>query len=285
MSKSRIKIMFSASLAVLLGWFGTSLLFKASTEVLALKSVPRTLLYQSAAASGNEVAPIHRYYLPKDAPPAPSIKADSFLIADLLTGNILLEKDGETAYPIASLSKLITASVALEQHLASTTLLYPLLLQSSNVSADKIADSFGHDTFMQWMNDFAKNLGMTHTHYDDPSGISPKNVSSAEDLLILARHLYTKQPEILSMTLLPTKDKWVNNNMFVLKHTDYYIGGKSGYTPEAGGTLVAFFDLPLSNGQIRPIVVILLGTDDARGAKYELAGSLTRYLAQYVSYK
>ena len=272
-------------MAVLLGWFGTRLLFKASTEVLALKSIPQPLLYQSAVASVEASPLASRYYIPESAPSAPEIEARSFVIADLLTGNILLEKDGEVAHPIASVSKLTTASVALEQHLATTSLLYPLLLESSNATADKIAASFGHDTFMQWMNDFAKNLGMTHTHYEDPSGVSPKNISSADDLLRLARHIYSQKSELLSITLLPTKDKWINNNLFVIRHTDYYIGGKSGYPPEAGGTLVAFFDLPLSNGQIRPIVVILLGTETAVGLKYELAGTLTSYLAQYVSYK
>ena len=279
------KVITSATLAILLGWFGASFVFKAGNKVLALKSIPRELLYQSVSASGSSLEETHRYYIPEDAPPAPNIKAKSFVIADLLTGNILLEKDGEVAYPIASVTKLATADVALEQNLATTTLYYPLLLESSNTAADKIAASFGTKTFMQWMNDFATRLSMTRTHYDDPSGISPKNVSSAEDLLILARHIYSQKPEMLSMTLLPAKDKWRNNNLFVIKRTDYYIGGKSGYTPEAGGTLMAFFDLPLSNGQIRPIVVILLGTETAVGLKYELAGTLTSYLAQYVSYK
>mgnify|MGYP001574579907 FL=1 len=244
-------------------------------------------VFQTASAYSSESK--STYYLRADAPAPPRIEARAYIVADLLTGDVLIQKAPDKAFPIASVTKLTTAVVALNNKLEDTELLYPLLLESSNQTAEKITKFFGRRTFIQDMNNFAVSLGMTHTRYSDPSGISPKNVSSASDLLKLTQYIYKNTPELFDLTIVPNKDtdknSWQNNNLFVQERHPNYIGGKSGYTPEAKGTLVSVFALPLAGDTLRPVVVILLGTDSKMGVKYEVAQSIIDYILTNVYFK
>src|SRR3989338_8152976 len=227
-----------------------------------------------ALANVSSIPTKRTYYILDGAPPPPEIDARAYLLADLLTGDVLFQNNADTLYPIASVSKLVTAMTALDMRLPVSELFYPLLLTSSNQKAEEIAESSGCKNFIKSMNGFVARLGMIDTHFADPSGISAKNVSSANDLLILSQHLYKKYPDLLSVTVLASKNGWLSNNLFVQKHEPDYLGGKSGYTPEAKGTLVAIFGLPMPWGETRPIAIILLGTPSELGVKYELAQSL-----------
>ncbi|HEY9583009.1 MAG TPA: hypothetical protein VJK09_01685 [Candidatus Paceibacterota bacterium] len=225
------------------------------------------------------------YYLRADAPAPPELQARAYIVADLITGDVLLQKFPDKSYPIASVSKLTTALTALDMHLTETELLYPLLLESNNEKAEEIAKILNRKKFMQAMNEYVKNINMFNTHYSDPSGISPRNVSSARDLLLLTQHIYKNHPELFSLTLLPQKGLWSSNNLFVQKRHPNYLGGKSGYTPEAKGTLVSVFALPLAGNEIRPVAIILLGTDSKLGVKYEVAQSIIDYIVANVYFK
>jgi len=221
--------------------------------------------------------------------PPPPINAKAYIIGDLDTGEVLWQKNEEQSLPIASITKLITTMVmrARMDPLMETTvssraratygtqgnleigetlkveeLLYPLLLESSNDAAEVIAESMGRERFIVAMNDEASKLGLNATRLVDPSGLSPENVSTAKDLFALARHYYKDDKETLSLTTLlqhrAAGHRWINPNKLVRGGDERYLGGKTGYIPEAGLTSVALFSIPRGEFQRDNIAVILL---------------------------
>ena len=148
---------------------------------------------------------------------APAVSAASALLMDADSGRILYRLDENTPRPIASTTKLMTALVAAEclqdlsqtvtirrewkgvegtslylkpgEKLTAQTLLYGLLLHSGNDAAVALA---GHcagdvDSFVGWMNQRAKDLGMRNTHFSDPNGLGDENhYASALDMARLA---------------------------------------------------------------------------------------------------
>jgi len=221
----------------------------------------------------------------------------SYYVADLDTGAVIMSNDEERVRSIASISKLFTTLVATEEYpkesiievspRALTTLgvegglvahermpladaLYPLLLESSNDMAEAIAESLGRDRFIAQMNEKAKSLGLSHTSFRDPSGLTRYNVSSAKDLFGLARYLYRFRPDVLKIAKTyahklesgdgTTRHAWVNHNKFVLAHDERYMGGKTGYIDESGLTSVLLFSLPLAEFSKKNIAIVLLNS-------------------------
>ncbi len=125
-------------------------------------------------------------------------------------------------------------------------LLHLLLMPSSNVAAQAMADYIGQAQFMNEMNARATAWGMTDTYFADPSGISAANESTANDLLILAQHVYADYPEILALTDTPattitelnSRKKIAVKSINVFAGEPAFIGGKTGNTPQAGGNLL-----------------------------------------------
>jgi D-alanyl-D-alanine carboxypeptidase len=203
----------------------------------------------------------------------PKTSSLSYLVGDIETGEIIFEKNPEFVFPIASVSKLMTAIVAKElldlhnyvvvskssvntygtqgglnsgERILITDLLYPLLIESSNDAAEVLADGLGRENFLKAMNNKAVQIGMASTTYNDPSGLSPKNVSSTKDLFVLAQFINKNYPDIWDITRVTEygvlKHKWVNSNRLMRKPS--FIGGKNGYTEEAFRTTVSVFDIP-----------------------------------------
>jgi serine-type D-Ala-D-Ala carboxypeptidase (penicillin-binding protein 5/6) len=231
------------------------------------------------------------YTVNSSALEATNVSADAWVLFDAETGEVLAGKETEKVVPIASVTKLITAETALNNayNLDSTTtiswratategttgklatnekiqareLLFPLLLESSNDAAEAIAEHVKRDVFIADMNKRVAVLGMTHTSLADPSGLSPKNVSSASDLRILIEHLYQNHHHILDITRLTTfvgaKHVWQNNNPVF--SSNGFIGGKQGFTNEAGRTFGGVFEERFSTDIVRPIGLIILGSD------------------------
>jgi|GEM_PF-448745 D-alanyl-D-alanine carboxypeptidase len=228
--------------------------------------------------------------------PANLITADSYLVGNLATGKIYFEKDPTAIRPIASISKLVTAMIVqknidpnkeivissssvtgYEQHsdvnpdeaFSVSDLLTGMLLISSNDAALAFANDYGYAAFMSLMNASASSIGMDRTSFEDPSGLSSGNVSSANDLFKLARYLYANDPDILTMTKIPELDlatttehnshNFVNINPFV--YDPHYIGGKTGNTAVAGDTMLSLFDLTAKNGANIPIAIVVLHSD------------------------
>ncbi|MBY0376840.1 CapA family protein [Patescibacteria group bacterium] len=238
------------------------------------------------------------------------VSATAYYIGDLETGQKILSKDEDKQLPIASVSKLMTALVSLSvygpENIVSISkdalktegqngnfrlnekfklsdILYPLLLESSNDAAEAIAISNNRADFIERMNDVAKQIGLTSTSFEDPSGLSPNNVSTAEDLFKLAKYVKEKNPEIFKITTNKSyknsSHTWFSNNQF-LKDAGY-TGGKSGFTNEAIQTGISTYSLTLGTDTLpRPIAITLLHTTD----RHKDVESILKYLKSNVSY-
>lgn len=222
----------------------------------------------------------------------PVISANNYLIADLKSNFVFLEKNSENKVPIASISKLITALVTTEyinldkqiivdpSSLVETTiprlqanqkisvydLLKLLLAESSNEAAEALANFTGRDYFIELMNSKAQSIGMTGSSFEDPSGLSKNNISSSRDLFLLLKYIYNNRSFILKLTNGDFEESPYDSQFNDLRNfnnfeKDGFIGGKIGETPEAGKTIVAAFELDF-NGQKRPIAIILLNSTD-----------------------
>lgn len=233
------------------------------------------------------------------------LKSASALVLDQTTGQTLWEKQAGTSVPIASITKLMTAMVLLDAHLDPSELLtitdedkdvlrhsrsrLPVgtclpreqalllaLLASENRAAHALGRTFpgGLSVFVGAMNAKAKELGLTGTRFEDPTGLSSNNVASAHDLarIIGAAYLY---PEIRDFTTRPETSiqagrrniQFPNTNALV-RSPRWTIGlSKTGYIEEAGRCLV--MQAMLAN---RPVVIILL---DSLG-KYSRLGDANR---------
>jgi D-alanyl-D-alanine carboxypeptidase len=153
-------------------------------------------------------------------------------------------------------------------------MLYPLLLESSNDAAEALAESGGRSSFMSDMNSKADSLGLNHTRFLDPSGLSSGNTSTVSDLFALMQYINEFREDLFDITQLKKyrsefyNKTWYSNSRF--KNDTAYIGGKNGYTDEARKTQAAIFQLPLEgNDGFRNIAIILLNgkdtTSDIRG--------------------
>ncbi len=234
-----------------------------------------------------------------------SLKSASALVLDQSTGLPLLEKQAGAVVPIASLTKLMTAMVLLDAHLDPQEILtitdddkdflrhsrsrLPVgthlpreqalllaLLASENRAAHALGRTFpgGLSTFVQAMNAKAKELGLTGTHFEDPTGLSCGNVATAWDLARIIEAAY-RYPEIRDFTTRPATSiqagrrniQFPNTNALV-RSPRWSIGlSKTGYIEEAGRCLV--MQAMLAN---RPVLVILL---DSWG-KYTRLGDANR---------
>jgi D-alanyl-D-alanine endopeptidase (penicillin-binding protein 7) len=226
--------------------------------------------------------------------PVPRIHAEGYLVADMDTGDVYTEAGPRTIRPIASLTKLMTALVANEtisfdkrltvfegyltnprkpddhtpKQFVVGDLLYPLLMQSSNHVADTLASYYGRTNFVHWMNTEAEALDMHDTHYEDPSGLSPDNVSTPDDLFRLASYIARKKSFIWKITKTPDRTITARDgSSYLVKNVNApatsapFEGGKIGYTDEAEDTMVSVLTVPAGETAHR-IVIIVLGSDD-----------------------
>ncbi|MEI7777536.1 MAG: L,D-transpeptidase family protein [bacterium] len=227
---------------------------------------------------------------------APSVAAPIYFSADLENNHVFTSKDSTEIVPIASITKLVTALVATEYiNLDKTAtvpkeaivytskarlapgeqytiyqLLFPLLMESSNEAAETIARYYGRDNFIKHMNDKAASIGMAHTHFSDPSGASEDNVSTAEDLFMLAKYIYNNRSFVFNITSGKIKanaygdsgfDNLGNFNDFI--DNQYFFGGKNGKTTAAAEANLSVFEFPVNQTK-RPIVTIILKSPDEK---------------------
>lgn len=204
---------------------------------------------------------------------AVSTSAASAVLMDAGSGRVLYEEDMHTPRPIASITKLMTALVAVEHtddlsqtvtvaqswlegvegsslylkagdQLTLETLLYGLLLQSGNDAAQVIACWVAGDLehFAREMNEKAQTLGMTNTHFTNPSGLSDQeHYSSAYDMALLAC-VCLENPTVSEICATQTISlegrTFVNHNKLLWLEEDC-VGMKTGYTEASGRTLVS----------------------------------------------
>lgn len=274
----------------------------------AASGVP-IFIYSAKETAATEPVISRSYALLDSKKAAPRLLARAYLVADLDTGEIILEKNISTAYPIASLTKLMTALISLElipqsevatvskeakatygetgdlkkgEKIEIRNLLYPLLLESSNDAAEVLAEHYGRNKFLNQMNNRAEAMGLAATRFVDASGLDNLNMSSARDLFVLARQIFNNNRVIFETT---KKDKqqvpghrWVNNNS--LSKLPDYLGGKNGFTTEAVYTYVTVFSLPLTEIESRNVAFIVLGSPQ----KQQDVTRLLTYVKQNIYY-
>jgi D-alanyl-D-alanine carboxypeptidase len=215
------------------------------------------------------------------------------VLFDLSTGQVLWQRNPHTRLRIASLTKMMTALLAVEseppsarvlvtraavnsagskvgvlplgRHVRLETMLYGLLLPSGNDAAVALAQHVAGsiEGFVTRMNDRAAQLGMDCTRYSSPSGyVDSANFSCAADLAVLAR-VDEQQPRLARIVRtyskqlpLPIKGGKVylyNNNPLLIYHYPGATGLKTGFTDAAGRCLVATAE----RGGVRLGVVVL----------------------------
>lgn len=310
-TKFNIKTALWVLLPVLLGIsFSSSVLtfFKAGSSILGNTQAS---VIQLIAPDPEPASP--KYFYVNKSSTQPKISAVAYLVGDLNTGEVILAKNQDAKYPIASMSKLMTALVADEipketigvndtatvsrqallaqgrngnlqtgEKIKTTDLLYPLLLESSNDAAEVIAEHFGRSTFIAKMNAEAQGLKMSSTSFQDPSGLSAGNQSTASDMFRLAGYLNTQKPDLLKITgkrsFSNKKHSWSNISQFL--GDEGYFGGKSGYTDAAKQTVLSLFNLPLGQTDLRPIAITLLGSKD----RHTDVENILKYLKKNIYY-
>jgi D-alanyl-D-alanine carboxypeptidase len=238
----------------------------------------------------------------------PSISGTSYLAIDLKSNFVLAQKNPNEQRPIASLTKLMTALVAIEyiniektititpdmivktsisrlkvgEQLSLYDLLQPLLKESSNEAAVAISDFLGQKYFVSLMNQTAQSIGMTNTHFVDPSGSDWGNVSTARDMSLLAQYLYDNRSFILKMTTNNADPNAYGPSAFVglqnfnvFADDPNFIGGKVGVNGGASDTILSVFNEPVAisiedasttasttDSTDRPIMFVILGSSD-----------------------
>ena len=202
--------------------------------------------------------------------------AASSIVMDINSGRILYERDIHSKHLIASTTKIMTCIIVLEnsniekeiivgeevlemvgtniyisvgEKLKIKDLLYGLMLRSGNDAAQTLAyNTLGYDQFIKKMNDKAKEIGMKNTSFTNPHGLDDKtsNYSTAYDMALLSKYAYKNNiyRKIISTKKYSTKSSlksyvWYNRMALINKYRKC-IGGKNGYTPKAGKSLVSY---------------------------------------------
>lgn len=233
-----------------------------------------------------------------------NISAKSALIYDLTNDKIIYSKNPTERLPMASLTKIMTAIVALEnkkdddKYIVSKSalvgenamglseneilnlreLLYGLMLLSGNDSAETLAENFqgGRSAFIKAMNDKAKSLGLSDSNFTNPTGLEGdgNQYTTVKDLLVITKYALSKLPtfnDVVSTVdyqiYATSKHKayFLENETNLLTSYPGVKGIKDGYTPEASLCLVTYLDY-----QGHKIIGVLLGSDNRRGEMREL---------------
>ena len=228
--------------------------------------------------------------------PALEIQAEAAVAMRPDGGRIYYNKNMEVRRPIASLTKLMTAIVALENYnlndiikvsknnivreglqgdlrqdeeISVRSLLAIMLIDSSNDAASALADV--RTDFALLMNKKARDLGLKNTNFVNADGLDEDgNYSSALDIAKIFSYLISNHPKVL--TILKTKNMVVYSNdgkiEHRLKNTNELLGrvsevvaGKTGYTDKAGGSLILLIS-DLDFGSKENIITVVLGSSD-----------------------
>jgi D-alanyl-D-alanine endopeptidase (penicillin-binding protein 7) len=243
----------------------------------------------------------------------PDPRAEAAIIYNPETGKILWESHGEDQRSIASITKVMTAVVFLEESpdLSETVLIQPadmrgasttylkrgdkitkedllhlMLIASDNAAARVLArsSSYGAEGFIGRMNQKAVDLGLTSTHYSDPSGLLAANVSSAYDMARLITFV-SKDPRISSVMQKQEYTATAGRRTINIHSTNQLVrqgdvdvqAGKTGFITKAGYCLATLLRLPQGGP---PVAVVVLGAKSNAGRFWE-----TRHLFNWLSTK
>jgi D-alanyl-D-alanine endopeptidase (penicillin-binding protein 7) len=235
----------------------------------------------------------------------PNVQADSAIVVDLKTSQVLYAKNAETERPIASLTKLMVALVLTDRDLeldgkatlteedrnvsqggarsrlmtgmefSNGDLLHAMLMGSDNRAPTAMARTVGldHKALVDAMNHKAKALGLIHTRFSDPVGLSEATVSTAKEFVkvltasmkvpLLAEIERKAEMDIQALNRPGYVVRYLNTDRLIRGAKETILGGKTGYTDEARYCLAVA--ARLEDG--REVAMVLLGA----------VGELTRF--------
>jgi len=244
--------------------------------------------HRSSLAKRSSAGAVHHRHRARRAPPG-GVWARNAIVLDPATGEVLFEKNSDRSVPIASLSKLMTMMVFLEQKpdlereavvtrdeldggghtqlrngesVSLADLLHMSLMCSDNVATRVLARESGlaPDDFLARMNHKAIELGMTHTRFVEFTGLDERNVSTAADV---ARMLHAAADIDLVREITTTRSyefrtarrvhEIHNTNRLLFSHYEI-VGGKTGFISEAGYCFATWL-----RTQGRDLIAVVLG--------------------------
>lgn len=239
-----------------------------------------------------------------------NLESNNFLSVFIKDGKeiILSEKKADEVIAIASLTKLMTAIIVLENYnlddliqisasaiatygdagnlqigeiMTIRDLLYITLIESSNDGAEALAEKMGVSTFVYKMNEKATSLGMNNTWFINPSGLDEGNLynfSTVNDLKKMVVYILENHSLIAEILSLPEKEltshsgisRTIRNTNVLLKESDAYLWGKTGYTNRANGCLILILNNFSINNNQGYVINIIAGADDKFGEARKL---------------
>ena len=293
---------------------------KAVYSATASKARRARLARARAAARAREQARLRalqeamtpRYKTDATGALVPDVRAAAAIVFNPETGQVLWEENAQDKRSIASITKVMTALVFMEDdpdlsreitiergdvYAASTTylranervtldnVLHLTLIASDNAAARALArvSHGGSASFVERMNEKAIELGLESTSFADPSGLNPANISSAYDLsrLISFASGHERLAPIMrtAQYTVRTNRRTVNihnTNRLVTGGEVDVMGGKTGFITKAGYCLATLLRLPQGN----QVAVVVLGANSNTSRFWE-----TRHLANWLSDK
>lgn len=246
--------------------------------------------YRVVNFSPEHLAPRRGYSL-HETPDALSLRSSEALVIDKANSEVLFDKNSRSVVPIASISKLMTAMVALDSNiplskvievtdadrdyekgtgsrlsvgsrLSREDMLHIALMSSENRAAAALSRDYpgGRPAFLAAMNRKARELGMTDTHFNDPTGLSSQNVSTARDLVKMVEAA-AQYPMIRRFSTDTEYNVDTGKRILHYVSTNHLIGHpgweihlqKTGFINEAGQCLVMDAEV-----EGRPVIMVLL---------------------------
>jgi D-alanyl-D-alanine endopeptidase (penicillin-binding protein 7) len=254
-----------------------------------------------------------RFKLDESGVLVPDVRAEAAIIYNSENGQVLWESNSQNQRSIASITKVMTAVVFLEDwpdlteqvvvqrsdvRQASTTylkagykvtksdLLHLALIASDNAAARALArvSSLGPERFIERMNSKAAELGLTATTYTDPSGLYAANVSSALDMARLITYV-SGDERIAGVMRKQTHSITAGRRVIEIHSTNQLVmngdvdvqAGKTGFIRNSGYCLATLLRLPQGGPQV---AVVVLGAKSNAGRFWE-----TRHLFNWIAGK
>ena len=281
-----------------------------------------TLARARAVAMTREMADtaLPRYKVDASGELVPDLRAAAAIIYNPETNEVLWEENSQSQRSIASITKMMTAAVFLENNpdasqvvtivhsdvfQASTThlrlndkvsvddLLHLLLIASDNAAARALARTspYGTDGFIRRMNEKAAELGLENTHYADPSGLLSDNESTAYDMARLITHVSgdDRIGSIMRTSEYTVYTKNTRPHAITFHSTNHLLGrdgvdvraGKTGFISKAGYCLATLLRLPQGSGG-QEVAVVVLGARSNAGRFME-SQNLFNWVSQRAS--
>ncbi len=244
---------------------------------------------------------------------SPEISASSYLVVDLDSEDVILEKSSSKKVFIDDLSNLITTITSVEtvnQHRHTTVqeihaklgnpeaeklstgesvliadLIFPLLFTEGTIASETVARYRGRSAFVDLMNSKAKSVGLYDTRFSNPGGKifgQERNISTARDIYTFLVYAYRHKDYLLDLTRHSRRTNFkgiLNQNPFI--NQDGFLGGKVSQDEDEQAAVIFSTSLVYEeNGNERKIVIVLIDSDDSLSDVQEIK----KYLAENIAW-